>query len=467
MPLVHFLYRCPHCGHDPLSGVGDEARCVSCGTVYERGGEGGKIRVRRASGAFSEESGRALGRLVDLRAEATSDRDAENPLRRAEVVFRYSDGESPVRFGGELVGFAEHLGEGRSGVLELTKEALLLWVPVPVSPKEFPEEPFARWDLLGIGAIQTSSTAVQIAPHFGGLVHFKFTGDSPYRWEGLLQGAIRGAFRREGRGEILEFQPRIVVGRRATEEVGGVAEKRAGGLEGGGDDEGYAPLGMGKSTSPEPLFSWYAFLRMVAKGLVALGVRMEVEGLENIPASGPFFLVGNHQSVLDPILAQGACPRPVHTFTKSTQFSGSFFRWLTTRVNGIPTRRYRIDPQVVRIALRRLSEGKGVGVYPEGERSWDGTLQPFRQGTIRLLLKAGVPVVPCGISGSYDVWPRWSRKIKRRRAVLRFGEPIRWPAMHDRRERDASLPGATETLKRALIQLGAWEKTEVGEEGGA
>ena len=98
-----------------------------------------------------------------------------------------------------------------------------------------------------------------------------------------------------------------------------------------------------------------------------------------------------------------------------------------------------------------------MGIYPEGERSWDGTLQPFRQGTIRLLLKAGVPIVPCGLDGSYDVWPRWSRRVRRRRVRLRFGKPIRWAALGTRRERDAALPRAAEALREALLEMGAWK----------
>ncbi|MGW8266467.1 MAG: hypothetical protein ACWGSQ_08870, partial [Longimicrobiales bacterium] len=82
MPLVHFLYRCPICGQDPLIGVGDEARCISCGVAYERGGEGGMIRIREPSGALSERSGTALGRMVDLQGDDPSDGSAGRPLRR-------------------------------------------------------------------------------------------------------------------------------------------------------------------------------------------------------------------------------------------------------------------------------------------------------------------------------------------------------------------------------------------------
>ena len=180
-------------------------------------------------------------------------------------------------------------------------------------------------------------------------------------------------------------------------------------------------------------------------------------GVENIPASGPFILVANHQSYLDPIFAQALCPRPLHTLAKSTQFTGKIMGWLMPRTNAIPTRRYRIEPQAVRVVLRRLAAGDAVGVYPEGERSWDARIQPFRRGTIRLLLKSGVPVVPCGLAGTYDVLPRWSKSVRRSRVRVEFGTPIRWPAMDDREERNAALPEAAELLKRTLEDLSRWE----------
>ena len=204
--------------------------------------------------------------------------------------------------------------------------------------------------------------------------------------------------------------------------------------------------------------TWYRFFRSLVRLAIPVMARMEVEGRENLPETGPFILVANHQSILDPFLVQAKCKRPVHTLTKSTQFAGGFFRWILPRINCIPTRRYRIEPQAVRTVLRRLDEGEAVGIYPEGERSWDAELQPFRRGTIRLLLKAGVPVIPCGVVGSYDVWPRWSKRIRRRTVRIEFGEPILWPAMDRREERNAYLPEADRTLRERLEMLGAWER---------
>jgi len=206
--------------------------------------------------------------------------------------------------------------------------------------------------------------------------------------------------------------------------------------------------------------SWYGLLRAIVTPFVHAAARLEVVGRENIPDTGPFILVANHQSFLDPIIVQVLCRRPLHTLAKSTQFTGLIMGWVMPRVYAIPTRRYRIDPQAVRVVLRRLAEGSGVGVYPEGERSWDAQLQPFRRGTIRLLLKAGVPIIPCGVAGSYDVWPRWSKTVRRRRVRVEFGEAIRWPAMDRREERNAFREEATAQLRQTLASLSSWRPQE-------
>lgn len=200
--------------------------------------------------------------------------------------------------------------------------------------------------------------------------------------------------------------------------------------------------------------AWYPFFRVIARLLTRVLARPAVSGRSNIPRTGPFFLVANHESILDPVLVQGFCPRAVHFFTKSTQFSSSaVFRWFLPRVGAIPARRYRVDPQSVRTALRMLRQGDGVGIYLEGERSWDGALQPFRRGSIRLILGAGAPVVPCSVSGTYRAWPRWSRRRWRSRVFVRYGEPIHFGVHDTRAAREAALDGTSERISSALLSL--------------
>ncbi|RMH16710.1 MAG: 1-acyl-sn-glycerol-3-phosphate acyltransferase [Gemmatimonadetes bacterium] len=189
---------------------------------------------------------------------------------------------------------------------------------------------------------------------------------------------------------------------------------------------------------------------LVRVSLPLLGVRFRVEGLEHVPRAGAFLLLFNHQSILDPILAQTACPRVVYSMTKSTQFASPLMRWLVPRLGGFPTRRYQVDPQTVRTALRHLAAGRPVGIYPEGERSWDGHLQPFRRGTMRLVLKAGVPVIPCGIRGSYEVKPRWGTRLARGEVTVRFGRPLHIPPARTRAEREARIDETAGLIAEAL-----------------
>ncbi|HSM36640.1 MAG TPA: lysophospholipid acyltransferase family protein [Longimicrobiales bacterium] len=199
----------------------------------------------------------------------------------------------------------------------------------------------------------------------------------------------------------------------------------------------------------------YRLFQATVRGLSWLFLpSVEVRGLEHVPEAGPCLVVANHQSVLDPILIQSFCPRPLHTMTKSTQFGVPVLGWLVREhLLGFPVRRYQIDPQAVRVALRRLAAGRAVGVYVEGERSWDGQLQAPRLGTLRLLLKAGVPVIPCAIDGSYDVWPRWGGGLKRAPVRIAFGAPLPLPRLDDRRARERALDATGAAIIGALRGL--------------
>jgi 1-acyl-sn-glycerol-3-phosphate acyltransferase len=185
--------------------------------------------------------------------------------------------------------------------------------------------------------------------------------------------------------------------------------------------------------------------------------RVEVEGAEHLPTTGGALLLPNHQSALDPFVVQGWAPRRVRSMTKSTQFASLFMRWAVPRLGGFPVRRYRVDPQSVRTVLRLLDEGECVCIYPEGERTWDGRMQPFRQGTLRVALAAmerGHVVLPVGIRGMYDVLPRWGtpRQITSEVRVT-FGAPLRLGPFDDRMARDRAIPALERALGRALGRL--------------
>jgi 1-acyl-sn-glycerol-3-phosphate acyltransferase len=203
---------------------------------------------------------------------------------------------------------------------------------------------------------------------------------------------------------------------------------------------------------------WYRTAQWLIRTAWPLVGRVEAQGLENVPDDGPFILISNHQSYVDPLLIQAVVRRPIHTMSKSTQFTAPVTGRIVKSLKGFPVRRFEIDPQAVRIALRLLDQGEGVGIYIEGERTWDGRIQPPRLGTVRLILKAGVPVIPCGVRGAYDAWPRWDRRLRRATVVIRLGEPMHFPQLNHRAAREAHLNDARERIMSTLAELSGAER---------
>jgi hypothetical protein len=120
----------------------------------------------------------------------------------ARATMRTSTGEDPVRMAGRLLGFHERFGDGREGTLRVTDDGLVFTPDDGGAPH--------RWDLLDLRALQSASSTVQITPLRGPMMQFRFQADSPRRWEDLLRHLVAETWRGAGRGEVVEFQPRIV-----------------------------------------------------------------------------------------------------------------------------------------------------------------------------------------------------------------------------------------------------------------
>jgi hypothetical protein len=204
MGLPDLLFRCPFCGHDPMEGEKLEARCPRCGRSFRPGGPGTMIAVSHPEGSTEEVPAGELSRRMEALGGAI-DRargDAGHLRFESRVRVRWADVEEPIRFRDVLLGYAELFGAGREGSLLLDHDRLVLTL-------EGGEGESVAWPLLELGALQTSSSSVQISPKGGGVVLFRFPDESTRRWEELLRTAISLAWREAGRGEVIEFQPRI------------------------------------------------------------------------------------------------------------------------------------------------------------------------------------------------------------------------------------------------------------------
>ncbi len=132
---------------------------------------------------------------------------------------------------------------------------------------------------------------------------------------------------------------------------------------------------------------------------------LQVRGAGYVPEAGPAVLMANHESYFDPYLVTYLSWRPVQFMAKTELFQG-FGGWLFPRLNTAPVRRGHGDLSAFRNAWRHLDAGKLLCIFPEGTRSPDGELHAAQPGAISIALRAGVPIIPVAISGTYQLLPR-------------------------------------------------------------
>ena len=160
-----------------------------------------------------------------------------------------------------------------------------------------------------------------------------------------------------------------------------------------------------------PEFILHLFVGLPIVTFLRLYSNLTLSNRQLIPKKGPFILIMNHESYLDPIIISTILPRRIAFFTKSTSFADKLLQPIFRAYRSLPNRRYETDPQVVRHSLRVLKKGECIGIFPEGERTWNGELLPFKYNTIKYLLSVQVPIVVASIKGAYKVLPRWTHKI--------------------------------------------------------
>ena len=172
--------------------------------------------------------------------------------------------------------------------------------------------------------------------------------------------------------------------------------------------------------------------------------RARVRGRENMRKAGTFILAGNHVSNLDPpIVAAFASPRDVHFMAKEELFSKPILSWLLPRLLAFPVNRERSARAPLSAALKRLRTGTCVGIFPEGRRN--AGERDVRLGMAWLAIAAGVPVVPCAISGSRGA------KLFRTQIKVRYGPPI-YPPRSAATNKEA-LNEFTDEIMRAIAAL--------------
>lgn len=151
--------------------------------------------------------------------------------------------------------------------------------------------------------------------------------------------------------------------------------------------------------------AWYELVKAIFSTLFATFGGWRATGRRNMPEAGGVVLVSNHLSFLDVFILGMGVRRQLNYVARSTLFApglGAFIR----SVGGFPIQREGMGASGMKETLRRLRAGGVVTLFPEGTRSPDGELGELKSGIALLVARAGVPVVPAGVAGTFAGWPR-------------------------------------------------------------
>ncbi len=190
---------------------------------------------------------------------------------------------------------------------------------------------------------------------------------------------------------------------------------------------------------------WWALSKNLALVFCWVWFRMRTEGRDAVPERGAVLLVANHASYLDPPLVGMNCRREVNFLAQAGLAKFPPLRWWMRQVGVTLIDRDAPSKDALRLLADSLAAGEVVGIFPEGTRSADGAVAPFKTGVEFLVRRTGAQVVPVGLDGAQRAWPRKAWLPRPRKIVVRYGEP--WPA-------DKVLaPGGVEALRARVAEL--------------
>ena len=164
-----------------------------------------------------------------------------------------------------------------------------------------------------------------------------------------------------------------------------------------------------------------------AKMLLRLtGIRVNVIGRENVLMNRPQIFMANHQSDFDILIVLAHIPGQFRWIAKKELFKIPIFGRAMKSAGYIEIDRQNHEKSMKSLeeAAQKIREGKSVITFPEGTRSKDGTIKPFKQGLFHLAIQAGVPIVPISIIGAHKIMPKRTLKVKPGRITMIIGRPV-------------------------------------------
>lgn len=195
---------------------------------------------------------------------------------------------------------------------------------------------------------------------------------------------------------------------------------------------------------------WWAKIQLLVSG-----VRVKVGGLEHLDKEAPYIYMSNHQGSYDIFALLSCLPVQFRWIAKKELFAIPILGWAMGAANYISIDRSgrRKALESIERAASKIKGGVSVVIFPEGTRSRDGSIQPFKRGGFTLALKSGVPIIPITINGSRDVMPKDSMRVRPGEIRVNVERAIQTTPF-SLRERDLLMEKVRETMERNLAADG-------------
>ena len=190
------------------------------------------------------------------------------------------------------------------------------------------------------------------------------------------------------------------------------------------------------------------FARLWGKiALLANRVKVRVEGIEQLNGKGPYIFMSNHQGYYDIFTLLSHLPYQFKWLAKKELFSVPILGWTMAAVGYVSIDRggTRDTVRAMDEAARKIREGMSVVIFPEGSRSPDGLIQPFKKGGFTLAIKSKVPIVPIAISGSREIMPKDRLTASAGEIRMLIGPPIEIQH-YSLKDREALMSKVRETI---------------------
>jgi len=199
----------------------------------------------------------------------------------------------------------------------------------------------------------------------------------------------------------------------------------------------------------------YKLIRFIVRLVINTIARVEFVGWENLPKTQGYVVAANHIGRLDAFLVYYALDRPDIIILVAEKYQNyAITRWMANLADGIFIDRFNPDVRALREAMKRMQRGGVLAIAPEGTRSKSGALIQARPGGIYLAWKAGVPILPVGITGTNDAFVMDNLKhLRKTRIKVTAGAAFTLPQEAKGKDRDMLLREYTDEVMCRIAAL--------------